>query len=124
MAKTFKIAPKPGDASTTDAWFTDATGKSWPIYSKILDLGALPNAGAKNVAHGIANIKLDGHLHISSAHASAGAGGVTSRTLLLAQGGAVTFGVDATNLVVTTTGNLSAQTGRATLEYCISTDNP
>lgn len=119
--RDFKIAPGLGEESTTDSFFKSADGKSWPIYSKVLAIAALGNAGAVNVPHGVAAIKLDGHLHVRNLMASAGTGGATSRTILA--GGAVTVGIDATNVVLTTTTNLSAQSGRVVIEYCKTTDN-
>lgn len=119
--RDFKISPALGEESTTDGWFTSVDGKKWPIYSKVIDFGALPNAGAKNVPHLVTGMKLDAHLHVRNLYASAGALGVTSRTILA--GNAVAVGIDATNVVLTTTTNLSAQSGRIVIEYCKTADN-
>jgi hypothetical protein len=42
-----------------------------PIYAKVLTLGALPNAGVKRVAHGVANLK---DLVLFSGHAKSATG--------------------------------------------------
>jgi hypothetical protein len=58
-------ASRIGDKFTTGE---QLTGETWidgkPIYHKVIDIGALPNAAEKQVAHGIANfndlVRLEG----------------------------------------------------------------
>jgi hypothetical protein len=119
--RDYKISPALAEESTTDGYFTSADGKKWPIYSKVLAIAALGNAGVVNVPHLVTGIKLDGHLHVRNLFASSGTGGVTARTILA--GNAVAVGIDATNVVLTTTTNLSAQSGRIVIEYCKTADN-
>lgn len=101
-----------GQEVQTDQLWQDAAGANWHIYRKVLDLTALPNAGAKNVAHGVATIKLDAYNSVRTAWA---AGGGNFASL---EAGSFTAALNATNLVITTTTNLSAQSGFAVIEYC------
>jgi hypothetical protein len=116
--KDFKVAPGLGDVSTTDGFYVDAAGKSWPIYSKVIDFGAGPNAGAKNVLHGIANLKADGHFRIRHAQF------VKAATAPVVLDGAALVGTfpDLLNVRLTSTADLTTYTGRAIIEYNISTD--
>lgn len=115
--RDFKIAPKLGDESTTDSFFTDAAGKSWPIYSKVIDFGAGPNATGKSVNHDIANLKADGHFKIRDAYFTKAA------TAPVVMDGAALIGViTLTQVTLTATANLTTYTGRAVIEYCKSTD--
>lgn len=104
------------------------TGRKWldgrPTYEKTIDCGALPNATAKNVSHGISNL-----LFIIRGSITAtvpGSGQYIPTTLAPPQpSGAVSFYADNTNLVIMTGVNRSnfAQTF-ITLEYTKSTDTP
>lgn len=50
----------PGDEAWQYSTEETRTGKTWvdgkPIYRKVVDFGALPNASNKNVNHGISNL--------------------------------------------------------------------
>jgi hypothetical protein len=118
--KDFKVSAAVGEESTTDGWFRDAAGKSWPIYSKVINVPALPNATTTNYAHGVATIKLDGHFKVRSLTASSGTGGATARTNKNSAGLSFTF--DGTNVSITAAANLSAQAGQIIIEYCKTTD--
>lgn len=116
--KTFKVAPGLGEVSTTDKYFVDSAGVAWPIYQKIIDFGAGPNATGKSVAHSIANLKADGHFKISHAQF------VKAATAPVIMDGAALVGtMTLTDVVLTSTANLTTYTGRAVIEYTL-TVNP
>jgi len=102
--------------------YTDAAGLQWPVYAKKLATGALPNATSGNVAHGVSNIKLDAPFEVKTLVASSGTGGATARTNKNSPGMAYSF--TATDVVITTSVNLSAQSGEMVILYCKTTDNP
>lgn len=114
----YKIFQGLGQESTTGMHYIDAAGKAWPIYSKIIDFGAGPNAAAKNVAHGVANIKADGHWKIRHAQF------VKAATAPVILDGAALVGTfpDLVNVRLTSTADLTTYTGRAIIEYCKTTD--
>jgi hypothetical protein len=116
--KTFKVSMALGQESTTDGWFVDAAGKAWPIYAKLIDFGAGPNAAAKNVAHGIANLKADGHFKIEHAQF------VKAATAPVVLDGAALVGTfpDLLNVRLTSTADLTTYTGRALITYTKTTD--
>lgn len=116
--KDYKVAPGLGEESTTDSFFVDSTGKPWTIFSKVIDFGAGPNAGAKNVAHGVANLKADGHFRIRHAQF------VKAATAPVILDGAALVGIfpDLTNVRLTSTADLTTYTGRAIIEYCKTTN--
>jgi hypothetical protein len=116
--RDFKIAPGLGEESTTDSFYVDAAGKAWPIYSKVIDFGAGPNATAKNVLHGITNLKADGHFKIRHAQF------VKAATAPVVMDGAALVGIfpDLTNVRLTSTADLTTYTGRAVIEYTKTTD--
>ncbi len=117
--KTFKVSPGLGEVSTTDKYFVDAAGKAWPIYQKIIDFGAGPNATTKDVAHGIANLKVDGHFKIQHAQFTKAA------TAPVVMDGAALIGSfpSLTEVRLAATANLTTFSGgRAIIEYCITTD--
>lgn len=118
MHKSFKQLQKLGEAAQTGKFFVDAAGKPWPIYQKIIDFGAGPNAAAKDVAHGIVNLKADGHFCITSAFFNKAA------TAPVVMDGAALVGVfpDLVNVRLTSTANLTTYTGRAVIEYTLTTD--
>lgn len=111
--KDYKVAPKLGEESTTDTWFTDSQGVSWQIYSKVIDFGAGPNATSKNVAHGISLLKADGHFKIRHAQFHKAA---TAPVIL---DGAALVGTfpDLTNVRLTSTADLTTYAGFAIIEY-------
>ncbi len=116
--KDFKVAPAPGEESTTDKFWVDSAGKQWPIYSKIITIGAMPNATTKNTAHLIAAPKLNGHFKCRSLRSDNG----TNQWDELA-GSAVAVSITATNLVLVSTADLSSHLrGEAVIEYCKTTD--
>ncbi len=115
--KTFKVAPGLGEVSTTDKYYVDAAGKAWPIYQKTIDFGAGPNATGKSVAHNIANLKADGHFKVQHAQF------VKAATAPVVLDGAALVGtITLTDVVLTSTANLTTFTGRATIEYTLTTD--
>lgn len=106
-----------GEEQRTGRFFTDSTGKAWPIYSKKIDFAAGPNAGADSVAHGVASIKLDGWLRIVHAQFTKAA---TAPVLL--DGAALIGTMTTTDVVLTSTGNLTTYAGFAVIEYNKTTD--
>jgi hypothetical protein len=111
--KDYKVAPKLGDESTTDSWFTDSQGVSWPIYSKVIDFGVGPNATGKSVNHDIANLKADGWFRIRHAQFHKAA---TAPVIL--DGAALVGVITLTQVTLTATANLSTYAGFAVIEYC------
>lgn len=107
-----------GEEARTEKFFVDAAGKPWPIYTKIIDMGAGPNAGAKSVAHGVANIKFDGHFKIAHGQFTKAA------TAPVVMDGAALIGtLTTTNVVLTSTADLTTYSlGRAYIEYTKTTD--
>lgn len=85
------------------------------IYSKTIDLGTLPNATTKNVAHG-----LTGHDKIVgwSGFAYTGAGGtMLPLPFPSSAGGYVEIYITSTNIVVIAASNRSSYNGHFTLFY-------
>lgn len=88
------------------------TGQFWvdgkPIYRKVIDFGALPNAATKSIAHNISNIDLIFHFY---AMASPSAGIFTlhiphvSETDLLLQ---IRMAVSLTHVIIVTANDWSA----------------
>lgn len=108
-----------GEEGLTGRFFVDAAGKAWPIYKKIIDFGAGPNAGAKTVAHGVANLKVDGHHKIVHAQFTKAA------TAPVVLDGAALVGSfpSLTEVRLTSTADLTTYTlGRAEIEYTKTTD--
>ena len=94
-----------------------------PIYRKVINFGSLPNANFKNVAHGIENFEdmtkiiaigktTDGKCYPIPL---VGNGSVFS-------GATATMRVDATNIIIATTTNISSHTSIVILEYTKTTD--
>lgn len=81
------------------------------LYRKTVDLGALPNATSANVAHGIANVDAS-YCRVLEVW---GIDEATPATTSLSPG--VNAQMDTTNIVVTTTTDLSDYNGYALLEY-------
>jgi maleate cis-trans isomerase len=107
-----------GEEQETGRFFYDANGKAWPIYSKRIDVGAMPNAATKNVAHNIAALKLDGHFKCTSLRSDNGVN-VFDETIGLS----TVVSATAANLVVITATDLSTHLrGMAVIEYCKTTD--
>lgn len=119
--KDFKLNLAAGDETQTSANWIDANGKAWPIYAKRVTVtgvnAPMPNAGTSNTAHGISALKLDGHFAVRRLRSDDGTNTYDERT------GATTISVTATNLVITTTANLSTHLRTdAIIEYCKTTD--
>ncbi len=113
-----KVAPAAGEESTTDRFWVDSAAKQWPIYSKIITVGAMPNATTKNTAHGIAAPKLNGHFKVRSFRSDNG----TNQWDELA-GSEVACSITATNFVCVSSADLSTHLrGEAVIEYCKTTD--
>jgi hypothetical protein len=107
-----------GEEQHTGRFYTDSTGKAWPIYSKKIDFGAGPNAAAKNVAHGVASLKMDGWFKIAHAQFHKLA------TAPVVLDGAALVGIfpDLTQVRLTSTADLTTYTGFAVIEYTKTTD--
>lgn len=102
-----------GEETTTDGFFQDAAGGLFPIYAKVIDLGAGPNATSKSVNHSISNLKADGHFAVRSCTF------VKAATApVVNDGAALVTTLSLTQVTVTATANLSTFTGRAIIEYC------
>lgn len=114
--KTFKVFRALGDEARTDSYWSDAAGKNWPIYSKLIDFGAGPNATGKAVAHGV-SLNLEGFVKVNHAQFVKAA---TAPVVL--DGAALIATVDATNVTLTATANLTTYTGWAELLFTKSTD--
>jgi hypothetical protein len=117
MNTTFKKFPAVGEESQTDKVFMDSAGKAWPIYQKIVDMGAGPNAGADSVAYAAASVvKADGHFHAYGYYTKAATAPVITGSA------ALTVTMTLTNVVLTSTGDLTTYAGRAVVEYCKAAD--
>lgn len=91
---------------------TDAT-KRYPVFYKMLNSGALPNATGKNVAHGISNLAVNKFMEVVLWSTN----GTRGRT----NAGDPVVTVDATNVVITATANLSGETASVIqMRYCKS----
>jgi hypothetical protein len=76
-----------------------------PTYRKVIDFGALPNAATKSVAHGIT---LSSNFSFTRIYATAS--NQTALTYFPIPGNGVNITVDATNVNITTTVDLTAYT--------------
>lgn len=109
---------EPGKEIQTDKIWIDPsdTTKKYRVYQKVVDCGALPNATGKNVAHGITALAPTKHMRISL-------WATNGSTKGRGNGGDPLIEVDATNIVITATANLSAYTASVVLlEFCKTTD--
>ena len=101
------------------------TGTTWidnkPIYKKTIDLGNLPNAGSKTVAHGISNLGL-----VIKAEGFASESGGVRVTFPFASvsavGDQIAMRFEPTNIVILTGANRSGFSGYVTLYYTKTTD--
>jgi citrate lyase alpha subunit len=115
--EVFKKTQKVGEESVTSEVFVDANGKAWPIYKKIIDMGAGPNAAADSVAYAAADIvKADGYFKAHGFYTKAATAPV------IADGAALIVTMTLTNVVLTSTADLTAYTGRAEVYYCKAAD--
>lgn len=95
------------------------TGKTWidgkPIYRKVVDIGNLPNATTKDVAHNISNfgqlVKVYGVWYEGTWYNPLPSAGTSSA------GASITVNVNATYVRVQTGTNRSSSTGVVTIEY-------
>jgi len=104
--------------STTEHWTGRYGSGGTKEYSKVVDIGALPNATTKNVAHSITSlvvaqrIGIDGYVQNGS--------NVTSVPGIFINSGvqvAVEILVDATNVAIETDANLTSYSGKVRLTY-------
>jgi hypothetical protein len=121
-----------GQYSTTqtvsgEKWFTVGNANSQRFaYRKVINFGALPNAAATAVAHGITTTQNTVFTHIYGTATDPGATTITSAIPIpLADpavlANAIRIEVDATNVTVTTAANYSAYTVcYIVLEYIIN----
>jgi hypothetical protein len=113
----FKPFQKVGEESRTSEFFVDANGKPWPIYKKIIDMGAGPNAGADSVAYAAADVvKVDGYFRAHGFYTKAATAPV------IADGAALIATMTLTNVVLTSTADLTTYAGRAEVYYCKAAD--
>jgi hypothetical protein len=113
MPDIYTLTPGLGLETLTDEYYVDPAGATWPIYQKIIDFGAGPNATFKDVAHNITNLKADGHFKISHAQF------VKAATAPVVLDGAALIGSfpTLTQVRLAATANLTTYTGRAVIEY-------
>lgn len=117
----FKIELANGQESATGRFWVDSNGVSWPIYRKKLAIAALANAGSVDVAHGVADIKLNGLFRVHSMVTSnAGNSARTNDRDIRITSIVLT---DATNVTITNTADLTAQVGSIEIEYNKTSDN-
>lgn len=124
---TYKWSPWDVMISSSDLSYSTSeidTGAKWidgkPIYRKVVNIDALPNAAMKNVAHGITNIDTitDYYGMVASA----------SKTVLkipyvaTETNDAIAMYVSVTNVAVKTKQDMSAYSGYAVVEYTKTTD--
>lgn len=105
------------------------TGKKWvdgktPIFRKTVDFGALPNAGAKTVAHGLTAGTASGNIDLSKMgavvelHAS-DPDATPALSTGLHNANITTARIIGDNISITTDANLSAFTqSYVVIEYC------
>lgn len=98
-------------------WIDPATGAASVIYQKTLALdgttSSLPNAGAKNVAHGEA-ISLGKYARVVSLRAD------NATTIKTEHSSGITFDINVTNVIVTTVADLSLYLrGAVVIEFCL-----
>lgn len=106
---------KAGDEIQTDkVWVDPATGTRYPVYRKMVDTGALPNATGKNVAHGVTGMAVTKYMKASL---WATDGSTKGRVIA----GDPVVEVTATNIVITATANLSAYTASTVLLEFVKT---
>lgn len=111
-------APKNNVFSTEERlWGYWIDGK--PIYRKTVELGSMPNATGKSIAHGITNIdrvvKIEGAIMDSNKN-----GGVLPFVSIQASG--VEVGFNSTDVIIADSQNYSAFNGHVTIYYTKTTD--
>lgn len=95
------------------------TGQKWldgkTIYRKVIDIGALPNATTKNVAHSI--VTLDSVVRVSGVAVNATPARIPLPYVTQTLNQGISVGVDNTNVTLVTGIDYSAYTGKVVLEY-------
>lgn len=97
------------------------TAEHWngkPVYAKLVNFGALPNATTSTLAHGISNIA---NIIFASGSASNGQS-LPCTNFGGSANDSVAISADTTNIYVTTTQNLSTLTASILLKYTKTTD--
>ena len=88
------------------------TGEVWtdgkPVHRKVVDVGALPNATTKNVAHGIASIETLIDMRGAAQ---------TAVPVLGPMADVAAFRMDDTNVIVVTVADQTAYTGHVVIDY-------
>lgn len=102
-------------AYDTGKKFIDSNGVPRIVYRKVLDVGALPNADGKNVAHGEADIDLTAGAYVKAE--IIGSNGTASIPKTDPE-----LSVTDTNLVVTATADLSDYEGIGIIEFIKTLD--
>jgi hypothetical protein len=109
-----KVQPKAGEVSATDQFFTDSSGVSHQIYSKVLAIATFPNAGTAATAHGIAAINLECGFNVRKVNARL----AIAPTVTVLDKSKFSFTLDAVNLNITDTADYHLYTGEVVIEYC------
>jgi len=104
----------------TDRDFEESAGSWRPIYAKTIDIGALPNATTKNVAHNVSNISTWVKLSGVSTDASKNCRPLPYVTSTLAT--MIQLRADNANIIIQTSFDWSAYSGSVTGEYTKTTD--
>ncbi|HWQ08506.1 MAG TPA: hypothetical protein VN436_05350 [Holophaga sp.] len=102
------------DPFSTDETLTERTWLGKPVFRKVIDFGALPNAAAKSVAHGITGETqfIDAYVVLYS--------GLHALRIPYADptpANCISMYVDVTNVVIGAGNNRSASRAYAVLEY-------
>lgn len=109
----FPAPPKALEVFSTAETLTNETYLGYPVYRKVINFGALPNATTKSVAHGISSpyeiIKIIGY-------ATNGTRYINIDFYASGPFSAYSY-VDGANIVVGAAGNMSTYLGKITLEY-------
>jgi|GEM_PF-6423204 hypothetical protein len=104
--------------STTETWTGRYDRNASKIYSKTIDLGALPNSTSATTAHGVTGIDLAKRILFEG---WAEDGGTNVYPLPYANAGGtarMALKIDATNITIVTNFNASSFTGEVRIEYC------
>ena len=99
------------------------TGCKWidgkKIYKKTIDIGSLPNATSKNVAHGISSLGIVVDMRGIAFYANKVG---LPLPFVAASNGSISLNTTATDIVVTTTNDRTAASCYVTLWYTKTTD--
>lgn len=102
---------KAGERVDTGDKFIDKNLKSHTIYRKMLDTGNLGNSAATTILHGEA-IDLSRYSKVVGLYAD--------NNVQTVHNGQVQVNINATQVVMTTTTNLSTYHGKVIIEFCLS----